>query len=114
MRLMIPGPVDVANDVMQLMSFPQIPHYSKEAVALYENCISNLRRILSIDNNGHIFIMGGSGSVSIEAAINAVARDKEKVVVCVNGIFGERMKIISYSYGAKIVELKVEEGKAIK
>jgi len=114
MRLMIPGPVDVANDVMQLMSFPQVPHYSKEAVVLYENCISNLRHILSIDDNGYLLIMAGSGSLSIETAINAVARDNEKIVVCVNGIFGERMKTISHSYGAKIVELKVEEGKAIK
>lgn len=110
---MIPGPVEVGHDVMQQMSSPQIPHYSEEAIGIYNSCLEKLKKMFRFPENGDIFIIPGSGSVALDATIGTVVRRGDKVLVGVNGMFGERMKTIALSYGAKVVEVKVEEGKAI-
>jgi len=112
-KLMVPGPVEVSHDVMQQMSSPQIPHYSEEAIGIYNSCLEKLKKIFRFRENGDVFIMPGSGSVALDAAIGTVVRRGDKVLVGVNGMFGERMKTIALSYGAEVVEVKVEEGKAI-
>jgi len=112
-KLMIPGPVEVGHDVMQKMSSPQIPHYSKEAIDIYNSCREKLKEVFKLQEGGSVFIMNGSGSVALDAAIGSIIKEGDKVLVGINGMFGERMKIIALSYGAEVVEVKAEEGKAI-
>jgi len=113
-KLMIPGPVEVRYEAMQQMSSPQIPHYSEEARRIYNSCIEKLKRIFGLQKKGDIFIMNGSGSVALDAAVGSSVQEGDKVLAAVNGMFGERMKTIAFSYGAKVIEVKTEDGRAIK
>jgi alanine-glyoxylate transaminase/serine-glyoxylate transaminase/serine-pyruvate transaminase len=57
--------------------------------------------------------MNGSGNVAIDAAIGSCVRTGDKILVGVNGFFGQRMATIARCYGAQVVELHAEAGKAI-
>ena len=109
--LMIPGPVQVDYEVLQEMAVPQIAHYGEDALRLYRECAQYLSRIF--ETEGNIIIMNGSGSVAFDACVGSSIRENDKVLVGINGGFGERMKQIALSYGAQVVEVRTEEGKPV-
>ena len=113
-RLMVPGPVEVSWAVMNQMSYPQIAHYSDEAIQIYNECIQSLKKILNCATDTDVYLINGSGSVAMDLCIGNVVRKGEKVLVAINGNFGERLKVQAESFGAETVELKVEPGKAIR
>jgi len=109
--LMIPGPVQLSYEVSQEMASPQIAHYSEDALRFYRECAEYLSRIFGTE--GNIIIMNGSGSVAFDACVGSAVQKNDKVLVGINGVFGERMKEIALSYGAQVVEVRREEGKPV-
>lgn len=113
-RLMIPGPVEVDWEVLNQMSYPQIAHYHDEAIQIYNDCVQSLKKLFRCDRGTDVYLMVGSGSVALDACIGSVVRKGDKVLVAINGNFGERLKVQAESFGAEVVEVRVETGKAIR
>lgn len=96
-RLMIPGPIDVTDEVLEALRAPVIPHYGDQWVELYTHIRQNLKRIAETD--GDVFVMVGSGTAGIDAAIGSAVATGEHMIVVDNGFFSGRMEEIAAGYG---------------
>jgi aspartate aminotransferase-like enzyme len=95
--LMIPGPVPVVPRILRSMSKPIISHRGKEFGDMYSECRTILQELFGTKNE--IFILSGSGSCAMEAAVGNIIGEKETVVTIENGKFGERFREIGERYG---------------
>lgn len=110
-RLMIPGPVDVSDAVVAAMANQVVPHYGPEWTALYKETTFVLQSIFQ--TQGDVFLMVGSGSAGLDAAINSLFTPGEKVLVTVNGFFGDRIVQFSRAHGLRVVEAAADWGKPV-
>lgn len=100
-RMFVPGPVDVADDVLKAQAQPMLPHRSKEFEAIYRRVSEKSRQLFF--TKYRVFLTASSGTGLQEAAIrNFVDR---RVVSCVNGAFGERWYDVAVSNGKEAEKL---------
>jgi len=109
--LMIPGPTEVAFNVMREMSTPMGPHYGKEWASFYNNTVDMMKEIIATKND--LFIHVGSGNAALEAVIGSVVEENEEVLVLNSGFFSDRVTDMIKSYHAKPIQMKVDWGEAI-
>lgn len=95
-RYMIPGPVQLAPEVLEEMGRPVVPHYGAEWTAFYNETVCYLRRI--IQTSGDVYVIPGSGSAGLDAAINTILAEGERLLVLSNGFFGDRLAEIAQHY----------------
>jgi alanine-glyoxylate transaminase / serine-glyoxylate transaminase / serine-pyruvate transaminase len=110
-RLMIPGPVDVSEAVIAAMANQVVPHYGSEWTALYKETTTALQSIFQ--TTGDVFLLVGSGSTGLEAAINSLFMPGEKVLITMNGFFGDRIAQFSLAHGLTVVEAAADWGKPV-
>lgn len=108
--LMMPGPVPVAPRVLRAMSKPMINHRSAEFAAIYDDCREILADVYQTKND--IFVISGSGTAGMEAAVGSVVESGDKVVAIENGKFGQRFKDLAALYG-DVVPLEFEWGTSV-
>jgi aspartate aminotransferase-like enzyme len=94
--LMIPGPVPVPEQVRMAMMRQAINHRGPAFGAVYAESVRVLKELFHTGNE--LFIISGSGTAAMEAAIGNCGRDR-KIVSLENGKFGERMAKIGQRYG---------------
>jgi aspartate aminotransferase-like enzyme len=108
-RMFVPGPVDVAEDVLRAQTKPMLPHRSKEFEAIFRRASDKARALFF--TQCRVFIVAGSGTGLQEAAIrNFVGRD---VLSCVNGAFAERWYEVAASNGKQAEKLEVDWDKPV-
>mgnify|MGYP002621813699 CR=1 FL=1 len=66
-KLFTIGPVEVMEDVRQVMARPMITHRCKEYRQLHEGIVEKMRKVLDTDMD--FLLVGGSASVFLEACI---------------------------------------------
>lgn len=111
LKLMIPGPVEVEEQVLAAMGEPVMPHYGAKWTELWRDTIDLLKRVFKTE--GDVFLMVGSGSAGIDACIGSALQRGEKILVPSNGFFGERMARIAEGYGLDVRRIEVEWGEPI-
>lgn len=85
-----PGPSSVHPRVLQAMANPTIGHLDPEFVSFMEEVKALLQSILQT-KNALTFPVSGPGSVGMETCFVNLVEPGDQVVVCVNGVFGQRM-----------------------
>ena len=99
--LMIPGPVPVLPRIRKAMLKPMIFHRGDEFRQLYAAIVESLKDLFQTSND--LFVLSGSGTCAMEAAIGNLA-DNESGIVCIaNGKFGERFGDITQRYETNVV-----------
>lgn len=89
--LMGPGPSDVHPRVLTAMARPTIGHLDPAFVAMMEE-IKALLQYAFQTNNALTIPISAPGSAGMESCFVNLVEPGEKVVVCINGVFGARMK----------------------
>ena len=107
--MFVPGPVDVATEVLQQQTKPMLPHRSKDFEAIFQRCIDKARQIFFTESR--VFIMTNSGSGAQEACVRNLA--KEKVLSCVNGAFSNRWFTVATANGKQADKIEVPMGQGI-
>ncbi len=110
--LMIPGPVPVLPRIRKAMSRPMIYHRGNEFGELYREIVDWLKLIFQ--TNSDVFVLSGSGTCAMEAAVGNLLRADTPVVCIVNGKFGERLAEIGRRYSANVRTVEFEWGSAIE
>jgi alanine-glyoxylate transaminase/serine-glyoxylate transaminase/serine-pyruvate transaminase len=100
-KLFIPGPVGVDEDVLDAMSQPVMRHYGSEWLEIYDETLGLLQQVFQ--TQGDIFIIPGPGSAGMDMAFGSLLATGDKVVIGINGFFGERLAAIAKSYGLAVV-----------
>jgi alanine-glyoxylate transaminase/serine-glyoxylate transaminase/serine-pyruvate transaminase len=89
--LMGPGPSDVDPRVLAAMSRPIIGHLDPAFIAMMEE-VREMMRYAFQTTNALTLPISAPGSAGMEACFANLVEPGDKVVVCINGVFGGRMK----------------------
>jgi alanine-glyoxylate transaminase/serine-glyoxylate transaminase/serine-pyruvate transaminase len=108
---MIPGPVEVDESVLAEMGAPVAAHYGPEWTALYKDTTARMKQVFRTE--GDVFLLVSSGSGGLEAAIASLLIPGQRVLVGVNGFFGERLATIARSRGLEVVPVSAPWGEPI-
>jgi len=108
--MMLPGPTNLSDRVMQAMTKPIIGHRGPEFHSLHESILTNLRYVFQTEND--VFVLTSSGTGGVYCAIGNVVNPNDKVIVPVFGVFSQRMKEKIVSCGGNVVELPLKWGEA--
>lgn len=88
--LMGPGPSDVPQRILDAMARPTIGHLDPAFTDMMEQTKSLLRYAFQTENK-LTFPVSGPGSVGMETCFVNLVEPGDKVIVCINGVFGGRM-----------------------
>lgn len=106
LKLMIPGPIEVEDDVLEWLGKPVQAHYGDEWVAIHNETVALLQEI--IQTSGHVFMLPGSGSLGVDAAMQSTFMPGSKVALGINGHFGHRLKEILEANGVVVVPVETD------
>ncbi|MGB7968973.1 MAG: alanine--glyoxylate aminotransferase family protein [Methanobacterium sp.] len=108
--LMIPGPTMVSPRVLKAMSKSIVNHRS----AIFGEILNDTNEMMSevFQTENKSYLITGSGTAAMEAALGNVIENGDKVLNIVGGKFGERFMQITETHQGIPVELEVEWGHA--
>ncbi|MCY4655097.1 MAG: alanine--glyoxylate aminotransferase family protein [Dehalococcoidia bacterium] len=111
MNLRIPGPIPVPPDILEDMSRPMINHRGPEYKDLLLSTTDRLKRVFETD--GDVWVITGSGTAAMEAAVVNTLSPGDKIVNATVGVFGNRFTDIATAFGADVLTLDFPFGEAI-
>ena len=111
-NLRIPGPTVVPQAVLAASARPMINHRGPEFAALMAAMTRALQDFLR--TQGDVLLLTSSGSGGMEAAIANTLSRGDRVLLFVNGSFGERFAAICRTYGVDARRIDVPLGRAVE
>ena len=102
-KLMIPGPVEVEQEVLDVMARPMVPHYESEWAQIHADTITMAKAVFQ--TTGDLFIMVGSGSAGLEACLSQLAGNGGRTLIPTNGVFGRLLVKIARTYSDQVEEV---------
>jgi alanine-glyoxylate transaminase / serine-glyoxylate transaminase / serine-pyruvate transaminase len=99
--LMGPGPSDVHPRVLTTMATPLLGHLDPEFLKIMNETQELLRQTFRTDN-ALTFPVSGTGSAGMEACVVNLIEPGDRMVVAVNGFFGQRMVDVARRAGAAV------------
>ncbi|NLW24387.1 MAG: alanine--glyoxylate aminotransferase family protein [Clostridia bacterium] len=106
--LLIPGPTMIPPRVLRAMAAPSMGHRSEKFSQIIKEVSENLKKIFQTKND--VYILTSSGSGAMEASVVNFINPQDKVIVLVNGKFGDRYAKINERVGAEVIRLDFEPG----
>ncbi|MCB2092035.1 MAG: alanine--glyoxylate aminotransferase family protein [Alphaproteobacteria bacterium] len=110
--LMGPGPSDVSPRVLEAMARPTIGHLDPAFQKLMEEIKILLRYAFKTENK-LTFPVSAPGSAGMETCFANLVEKGDKVIVCVNGVFGTRMVENVIRCGGEAIVVNDEWGKPV-
>lgn len=110
--LLGPGPSPVDERILAAMSQPLLGHLDPQFLKIMDEIQELLRYVFETKNRLTIPI-SGTGSAGMEAALVNLLEPGDTAIICVHGVFGERMLDIAGRTGATIVPVRAEWGTPI-
>src|SRR5215207_697515 len=105
-RLLLgPGPSEVHPRVLAAMGMPLLGHLDPEFVALMDETQGLLRQVFRTENRLTMAV-SGTGSAGMEAVVVNLIEPGDRMLVCVNGVFGARMVDVAERAGAKVTAIE--------
>lgn len=110
--LMGPGPSDVSPRVLEAMGRTTIGHLDPLFVGLMDEVKELLQYTFQTDN-GLTIAVSAPGSAGMETCFVNLVEPGDKVVVCRNGVFGERMRQNVERCGGEAIMVDFDWGRAV-
>lgn len=110
--LMIPGPIEFENDVMQLMAVPTPSHVAPNFIDVFGNSLKLFKELCQCPS-GQAFILAGSGTLAMDMPAANLIETGDKALVISTGYFGPRYAEILKRYGADVDVLEAPMGEIV-
>ena len=104
-----PGPTNVPDSVLIALAQPTIGHLDPVFLEVMDDVVADLR-LCFLTKNPVTFVLSAPGSIGMEASFVNTVECGDKVIICINGVFGGRMKSICERIGAEVVTVEDEWG----
>ncbi|MHC4443709.1 MAG: pyridoxal-phosphate-dependent aminotransferase family protein [Planctomycetota bacterium] len=111
--LMGPGPSDVDPRVLQVMATTVIGHLDPQFITIMDELKEMLGDLFQTKNK-LTFPLSATGSAGMETCFVNLLEPGDEAVVCVNGVFGNRMSDIVERTDAKLIRVDAPWGNAIE
>ena len=111
--LMGPGPSDISPRVLQALSRPTIGHLDP----LFVEMMDETRQLLQYafqTSNEMTMAVSAPGSAGMETCFVNLVEPGDKVIVCINGVFGQRMVENVERYGGIAIRVEGQWGRAVE
>ena len=99
--LLGPGPSPVPQRVLRALAAPTLGHLDPQYLAIMDETCEFLRQIFRT-SNALTFPVSGTGMAGMECIATNLIEPGDEVIVCVNGVFGMRMKDVMERCGATV------------
>lgn len=110
-RLLIPGPVDMDEELLKLLGGQAVPHYGPAWAALYHETVANLRALFRTD--GDVYPIVGSGSTGLDATLGSMLAPGQRLALVRNGYFGDHLHAIAVANGIEVLSIEAPWGRAV-
>ncbi len=110
--LMGPGPSDVPPRVLEALARPTIGHLDPRFIELMDSVKSRLQQVF-LTGNPLTMPVSAPGSAGMETCFVNLVEPGEKVIVCINGVFGMRMRENVIRCGGEAIVVEGEWGRAV-
>ncbi len=110
--LMGPGPSDVHPRVLQAMARPTIGHLDPAFIGMMDETKEALKYAYQTENELTMPV-SAPGSAGMETCFANLVEPGDKVIVCINGVFGNRMKENVTRLGGVAVIVEDKWGEAV-
>jgi len=107
--LMGPGPSNVHPRVLEAMARPTVGHLDPQFLEIL-NDISEMLRAVFQTRNALTLAVSGTGSAGMETCLVNLIEPGDKMLVCVAGVFGQRMADVAERAGAQVTAIEVPWG----
>jgi aspartate aminotransferase-like enzyme len=109
--LLLPGPVPVAQPVLEAMAQPMINHRGGE----FGKMLARVERALKpvFGTRGDVVVLGCSGTGGLEAAAANLFSPGDRLLSCAVGVFGKRFAAIARAHGFVVEALDTPLGSAL-
>lgn len=111
--LMGPGPSDVSPRVLNALSRPTVGHLDPTFIGMMDEVKQLLQYAFNTENKFTI-ALSAPGSAGMEACFVNLVEKQDKVIVCRNGVFGQRMLENVTRIGATAVVVDSAWGRAVE
>ena len=108
MVLLNPGPVIISRKVRKSLMQPDICHREKEFFDILRRVREKIVKVCGGDERHSSVVFTGSGTAALEAVTALLSNVKGRILVINNGTYGERIKKIALTYGAKVREIEFD------
>jgi aspartate aminotransferase-like enzyme len=106
--VMLPGPTNVPDRVMNAMLTHIINHRSDDFRRLYKTIVEKTQRVFQTQND--IVLLTTSGTGAVEASVINMIRKNDKAIIPVNGEFGTRLADLIDSWGGHAIRVTAPFG----
>ncbi len=112
--LMIPGPMDVPDEVLRRCGHQVFPHYDvgTDFPKFYHQLVDKMKYVFGL-RDGDVFIPNGSGTTAVNMMIASLCTPEDDVLVMNNGGFGPYAEKNLKNLGIGFTHVKGEHGTAI-
>lgn len=111
--LLGPGPSDVPPRVLEALARPTIGHLDPVFLEVMDEVRTRLREVFRTKNEMTLAV-SGTGSAGMETVFTNLVEPGERVLVCVNGVFGGRMVDVAQRCGASVEQIEAPWGKTFE
>lgn len=109
--LLIPGPTPVVDEIYEALSRETMSHTDMRFAGLFSEALSLTKKMFNTD--GEVFVIAGSGTLSMEMALINTVAPGEKILIISHGFFGDRFIGVANSLGIQAEALASEWGKQV-
>lgn len=109
--LLIPGPTPVVDSIYDALAQETWSHTDPRFAAIYKHAIQQTKDMLKTD--GEVFVISGSGTLSMEIALVNTVAAGEKILVISQGYFGDRWIKLGEAFGIDIDVIQSDWGKQV-
>lgn len=110
--LLGPGPSPVPQRVLRALGAPTLGHLDPQYLAIMDETCQMLRQVFGT-KNALTFPVSGTGMAGMECLAVNLIEPGDEVVVCINGVFGTRMKDVMERCGATVHAVEAPWGEVI-
>ncbi|MFL5243833.1 MAG: pyridoxal-phosphate-dependent aminotransferase family protein [Gemmataceae bacterium] len=103
--LMGPGPSDVHPRVLTAMATPLVGHLDPQFLVILNETQEMLRQVFRTKNR-LTFPVSGTGMAGMETCVVNLIEPGDRMLVCINGVFGQRMVEVAQRAGAVVTTLE--------
>ena len=99
--LLGPGPSPVPHRVLRALGAPTLGHLDPQYLTIMDEVCEMLRQVFRT-GNALTFPVSGTGMAGMECVAVNLIEPGDEVIVCVNGVFGTRMRDVMERCGATV------------
>ncbi|CDZ97615.1 plp-dependent transferase [Phaffia rhodozyma] len=109
--LVIPGPIEVSDDVLLANAHPSMSHVSPAFAPVFGDCIRMTREVV-FTKDAQPFLIAGSGTLGWDLVAANLVEQGEDVLVLNSGYFGDSFADCLEAYGAQVTQIGAPVGGA--